>query len=349
MNKMSGGAGNRANCSNPVGKGAIRIAALALLLSTLLISSGCVGTTGTSKTASNQDSTPSAATISMAPGSVSFGSVAVGSTVSQSVTVTNGGGSNLTITQASTVVSGFNVTGISLPLVIGAGKQSTFNIVFSPKANGAVSGVVSVMSDLSSTANTVSVSGTGVTATSLLNSNASSLSFGTVSVGVSSSLTAILTNAGNSNVTVSKITISGASYSTSGVAAGLTLTPGQIATLHVTFDPLSTGSLPGTVAVASNASNSPATISLSGTGQQAATHSVSLNWTSSTSVVAGYNVYRSTVSGGPYTKLDSSAVTTDSYTDSTVLSGDTYYYVVTSVTSAGVESADSNQVSAIIP
>ena len=67
------------------------------------------------------------------------------------------------------------------------------------------------------------------------------------------------------------------------------------------------------------------------------------------SVVAGYNVYRSQTSGGPYSKLDSSIVAADAYTDSSVQSGQTYYYVVTSVTSSGVESADSTQVSATVP
>jgi fibronectin type 3 domain-containing protein len=60
-------------------------------------------------------------------------------------------------------------------------------------------------------------------------------------------------------------------------------------------------------------------------------------------------VYRSQVSGGPYSKLDSALITSSSYTDSTVQAGQTYYFVVTSVTSAGVESADSTQVSATVP
>jgi fibronectin type 3 domain-containing protein len=76
---------------------------------------------------------------------------------------------------------------------------------------------------------------------------------------------------------------------------------------------------------------------------------VALTWIPSTSAVAGYHVYRSGVSGGPYSKLDSSVVATDSYTDPTVQAGQTYYFVVTSVTAAGVESADSTQVSVIVP
>jgi hypothetical protein len=168
-------------------------------------------------------------------------------------------------------------------------------------------------------------------------------------IGKSNSLTVTLTNSGNSNVTVSKVSTSGATYSTSGVSAGLILAPGQSATLDATFAPAAAGSLPGSVTVASNATNSPATISLSGAGTQTASPSVSLSWTPSTSTVAGYNVYRSEVSGGPYSRLDSSIVAADSYTDSTVQAGLTYYYVLTSVTSAGVESADSTQTAATIP
>jgi fibronectin type 3 domain-containing protein len=76
---------------------------------------------------------------------------------------------------------------------------------------------------------------------------------------------------------------------------------------------------------------------------------VALTWVPSTSVVAGYNVYRSEVSGGPYSKLDSNFVAANSLTDSSVQAGLTYYYVVTSVTSSGMESADSVQTSATIP
>jgi len=60
-------------------------------------------------------------------------------------------------------------------------------------------------------------------------------------------------------------------------------------------------------------------------------HSVSLTWSASTSTVAGYNIYRSTVSGSGYTKINSSFVTILTYTDSTVLSGTTYFYVTTAV------------------
>jgi fibronectin type 3 domain-containing protein len=77
-------------------------------------------------------------------------------------------------------------------------------------------------------------------------------------------------------------------------------------------------------------------------------HSASLSWNTSTSSdVSGYNVYRGTASGGPYTRINS--VTTPFFTDSTVQAGTTYYYVTTAVSTSGTESSYSNQAQAAIP
>jgi len=76
---------------------------------------------------------------------------------------------------------------------------------------------------------------------------------------------------------------------------------------------------------------------------------VDLSWNASASPVAGYNVYRSTTSGGPYMKLNSSLIPGTTYTDFGVQHGYTYYYVTTAVNSQGRESAFSNQASATVP
>jgi hypothetical protein len=183
----------------------------------------------------------------------------------------------------------------------------------------------------------------------LLNSSSSSLSFGNVTVSSNSAQNVTLTNAGNSSVTISNITVSGSGFNASCVSSGLILAQGQKATLSASFAPAATGSVTGSISVASNATNSPDSISLSGTGIAGVSHFATLTWTSSTSKVIGYNTYFSAVTGGPYTKLTSTPDAATSYTDTSVQAGKTYYFVVTSVDSSNVESVYSAEASALIP
>jgi fibronectin type 3 domain-containing protein len=76
---------------------------------------------------------------------------------------------------------------------------------------------------------------------------------------------------------------------------------------------------------------------------------VDLDWDPSSSVVDGYNVYRSTFTGGPYAKLNQGLVLDTTYADSTAQRGTTYFYVTTAVDSANVESGYSNEARADIP
>ena len=78
-------------------------------------------------------------------------------------------------------------------------------------------------------------------------------------------------------------------------------------------------------------------------------HYVYLHWAASASEVSGYNIFRGTQSGGPYTSLNSSLIPTPAYTDKSVSSGLTYYYVTTAVDSTGIESVRSNETVAVIP
>ena len=77
-------------------------------------------------------------------------------------------------------------------------------------------------------------------------------------------------------------------------------------------------------------------------------HTVTLSWTASSGVV-GYNIYRGTISGGPYQKLTPYGTLRTSYVDGTVQARKTYYYVATAIDSSGNESAYSNQAQAIVP
>jgi len=64
----------------------------------------------------------------------------------------------------------------------------------------------------------------------------------------------------------------------------------------------------------------------------------------------GYNVYRGPTLGGPYpTKVNVAIVAASPFTDTTVASGTTYYYVVKAVGPTNVESVVSNEASATTP
>ncbi|HVH72310.1 MAG TPA: fibronectin type III domain-containing protein [Candidatus Dormibacteraeota bacterium] len=84
-------------------------------------------------------------------------------------------------------------------------------------------------------------------------------------------------------------------------------------------------------------------------GQGNKTHTVTLTWQASKSVVKGYNVYRAAKSGGPYARINSKPVPGLSYQDKDVQSGKTYYYVTRSVDADGKESGNSNEIMAAVP
>ena len=75
---------------------------------------------------------------------------------------------------------------------------------------------------------------------------------------------------------------------------------------------------------------------------------MSLSWTASNSPnIIAYNVYRGNASSGPFTKVAN--VSGTSFTDTGVQAGATYYYEVTAVDNANVESAPTSPVSATVP
>jgi hypothetical protein len=178
--------------------------------------------------------------------------------------------------------------------------------------------------------------------------NPSTMNFGNVAVGSNAVQPGTLT-AGSSDITVTSAAWNGQGYSLGGITFPVTVPATQSVPFTVTFAPQAGGSAPGSVAFHSDATNSPATVTLSGNGTQQSTHSVALSWNPSTSQVIGYNVYRGTGSGGPYSRVNQSVDANPTYTDSSVQSGLTYYYVVTAVDSQDVESAHSNQAAAVIP
>lgn len=92
------------------------------------------------------------------------------------------------------------------------------------------------------------------------------IAFGSVSAGTTSSQAITLNNTGTASVTVSQASATGAGFSTKGLSLPLTLVAGQSATFSASFSPTAAGSVTGSLSVVSNASNSPVSVPLSGTG-----------------------------------------------------------------------------------
>jgi hypothetical protein len=288
-----------------------------------------------------------AGTLAVNPASINFGSVQVGSGLSRSETMTNSGGSSISVSAATITGAGFSTSGLNLPATLNAGQSLTFNVTFAPQAPGSASGTISLTTTGSVPSVSVSLSATATAAGQLAVAPAT-VNFGNVTVGANQNQTVTLTASGAS-VTISSVGTSSLEFAVKGLSLPLILSAGQSASFTLTFTPQASGVASGTITFTSNATNPSVAESVTGTGTPTPQHSVSLSWGASTSTVVGYKVYRGTQSGGPYAAITSAPDASTAYTDSTVLAGGTYYYVVTAVDSSANESVYSNQAQAVIP
>lgn len=178
--------------------------------------------------------------------------------------------------------------------------------------------------------------------------SSTNVEFGDVAVGASTSQLVTLTNMEKVNVSIGKVSVRGKGFSVSG-GSNMVLAPNQRVTVSVGFSPVAKGEARGTLSVTSDAlSSNLVRVALSGRGEASVKHSVALSWQPSASAAIGYFIYRST-GGGGLSRLNASLDDSTSFTDSTVVSGETYRYEVTSVNSSNVESAASNPITVTIP
>jgi hypothetical protein len=286
--------------------------------------------------------------LSANPTSLNFGTVVNGSSSTTAERLTNSGGSTLTISQIAPSGTGFSISGVNPPVTLSPAQSLTFNVTFAPQVGGSVSGNLAISSNGSNPNLSIPLTGTG-TVPGQLAITPSTIDFGNVVIGTTKTQAATLM-ASNGPVTISSATVSQSEFSLSGLTFPVTIPAGNSLSFAVIFSPQATGTASGNFTFVSNASNTPMVQSVTGAGISAPQHNVSLTWSASTSSnVVGYNIYRATVSGGPYTLINSALDTSTSDTDTTIQGGQTYYYVVTAVDSTGAESAYSNQTTAVIP
>ena len=286
-------------------------------------------------------------TLAANPSSLTFGSVTVGSKQTLSETITNIGGSGITVSQVSPTGTGFGVSGITVPMTLAAGQSATFSVSFTPSTAGDVSGNVTITSTATDPTLNVPLSGTGVTAIGQLAVSPTTLGLGNVVAGSSGTASGSLTASGAS-VTVTAASTNNSVFSVGGLSLPATIQAGKSASFTVTFSPQVTGSVSAVLTFTSSAQPGTTTENLTGTGTSAPTHSVNLSWNASTSSnISGYNIYRAVfkTSCGSYTKINPVLNTGTLYTDSSVVDGTSYCYASTAVNTSNEESGYSNIVS----
>ena len=282
------------------------------------------------------------------PTSLAFGSVRVGNNQALAETVSNTGGSSLTLSQVGISGTGFTLSGITTPVTLTPGQSASFSVSFTPQSASSASGSLTITSNASNPMLTIPVSGTGTAAAGQLTANPSTLALGSVVVGTSGTASGSL-NAIAANVTVTAASTNNSQFTVGGLALPITIPAGQSAPFTVTFSPPVAGAASATLTFTSNAQPATATETLTGTGTPAPAHTVSLSWSaSSSSDISGYNIYRAvyTSSCGSYSKINGSTLdTVTTYSDSSVTDGANYCYATTAVNSSNEESGYSNVVS----
>ncbi|MGD1065026.1 MAG: choice-of-anchor D domain-containing protein, partial [Terracidiphilus sp.] len=206
---------------------------------------------------------------------LSFPNTAVGTTSSAlAATLSNTGTALLnnivpSITGANpgdfALTTGANACGSTLA----AGSSCSIYVTFTPASAASFSATLSVADNASGSPQTVSLTGTGTAPAASLSP---ALSFPNTLTGTTSSaLAATLSNTGTGALNNIVPSITGTNpgdfaLTTGANACGSTLAAGSNCSIYVTFTPASAASFSATLSVADNASGSPQTSALSGTG-----------------------------------------------------------------------------------
>lgn len=291
--------------------------------------------------------------LSLSATSFNFNTVAIGKSATQTLHIANTGAAPLTLESVTLKSSQFSLTGPSVPRTILPAQKVDYTLTFEPSVAGNATAAIKIASNASSSPAAVSLAGVAEKAFAAMQVTPSSISFGNQKLQATTTQNVTLKNTGDINFTISGVTSAGAGFGFSNLAPGSAIAPNKSLTFQIWFRPQTSGSASGHISILSSNLSTPASIDVSGAGVTSGTssppplqHSVALSWSPSVSPGAGYRVYRDDGSG----LFRLSHVIHDlTYTDATVVSGNTYHYAVTAVGSADDESSYSNEATAVIP
>jgi hypothetical protein len=218
--------------------------------------------------------------VSPAAGStLNFGTVVIPNTsAAKTVTLTNN--TNAPIAFTSAVISGGNPAAANNDYVatsgcgasIAAGASCTVSVTFKPSVAAAETATLVLTDGDSTSPQNIALTGTGANPAPAVGLAPTSLAFGNQLLNTTSAAqTVTLTNTGTGPLTINSIAGSGDFAGTSTGASACPISPATLAvnancTISVTFTPTATGARAGTLTITDNATGSPHTVSLTGTG-----------------------------------------------------------------------------------
>lgn len=209
----------------------------------------------------------------------------------QNLTVTSNGTADLVISsivKGGTNASDFTVTNNCPGTPLPPTTTCTITVGFTPAATGARSGTITVTSNAPTSPNVVTMTGTGTAP--VVSLTPASNNFGNVTQGTTSAGAGfLLSNTGDAVLSISGISLTGTDSGQFGQSGncGASLSPSTSCTITVTFSPSSTGAKSAALSISDDASGSPHTSSLSGTGVPASGGSNSISVTGGISISGG--------------------------------------------------------------
>jgi hypothetical protein len=206
-----------------------------------------------------------AQTVTLSPTTLNFANQAVGTASPvKNVTLSNTGTVALSITSvtSSAPFAQTNTCGTS----VAAKAKCTISVTFSPKKTGTITANLKITDNASNSPQSVSLAGTGVTGVSL---SPTSVTFPSQNVGTTSAaIVSTLANYQSTTLSITSVTVSGDFAQTN--TCGTSLLSNSKCTISTTFTPTVAGARTGVVTITDNATTSPQTINLTGTGNSAA-------------------------------------------------------------------------------
>lgn len=283
------------------------------------------GASGTSLSGTGVALTP---VIGLSPATLAFTQTVGTTSAAQTVTLGNTGTATLvlgTITLGGAQAADYQIAGGSTCVAggsVAAGASCALTLTFAPAAAGNRSASVSITHNAAGSPSSITLNGSATaTPQPAISLNATTLTFAAQTIATpSTTQTVVVTNSGAAPLTLSAFDLTGtaaADFGRSGsCSTGSAMAAGATCTLVFAFTPAATGARSATLAIASNASNGAAALSLAGTGAAVPTPAVGL----STGTLAFGNQTISTVSAArtaTLTNTGSGALTLASITATT--------------------------------